>query len=75
MRSFFILFLENDKRVIDIEIKIGYNRLCVSSIYTNDNSPNKVHYFYQLLSTVKQKEAFEKGVNDERKNLITQIKE
>lgn len=38
----------------------------LSSDFVNDNSPSKVHYFYQLLSVAKQKEAFEKGANAER---------
>lgn len=38
----------------------------LSSDFVSDNSPNKVHYFYQLLSAAKQKEAFNQGANAER---------
>lgn len=49
--------------------KFVKNEPNLTSTLINDNSPNKVHYYYEILSTCRQKEAFEKGANDERANI------
>lgn len=42
----------------------------ISSGIFSKGSPNKVHYFYQILSVARQKDAFEKGADFERAKLI-----